>query len=660
MPNYREFPEEPPIHFIKTIKYVKDVALFLADVGDMGMGISIFDVKVAPEDMEKKIETFRTSKKIREISIPASRFLSTVEEPRRNIDHLADNNCYMGFFHCGAEDDDIFRFIVASYDIDSAERFQRRIISRVTQTFKDVHSQQDYIKAERFVVPCEKLLESKEYLQALYRSNLHRRSIAAKVFDVLEIPYNGEVDADTLDPKRTIKAIPLHDVVSSYDLVFLERKDKYSRLFRHAYRTIDLYNGAPWFLPPHRGFYSFYRSSSTSEYASMQRATSGKNSSDPELNVFVPDGAPTGTPRGFVSTSEPVDLKTENRISQKVIWASDMNIMMFGNPNLFHRVEESFTAIEEIYNLKNYRYHLFKTMALYVVPPPSDLLTLRVLVKFATRPKILINHMHYREILEMWHTILTFINIIDPSDPQSRIVFPSRKEPTAKILWKRKMLPMLSDLFRGMMEDLMNTEMEVELLHMMIHVSDAMSPILNSKVTASKDIVPIPLISSKATKDCGYGNILISDFSESDVDSIPYDAGPPKDEDGRPIARLNGGRHYEHDIPSSSDDRLGVTDVDASSAASDSDVGQRFQNMKAYRDSVQKTITTPQSAVNMSKSRFDSETSDASSQAESAAAKKRRRRKKIADTVNDRYAHESDSKDPYSTYTSGDDTIVHK
>ncbi len=46
MLNYREVEDQKPVHYVKTIRTVREIALFLADTSDMGFGIAVFDVKM--------------------------------------------------------------------------------------------------------------------------------------------------------------------------------------------------------------------------------------------------------------------------------------------------------------------------------------------------------------------------------------------------------------------------------------------------------------------------------------------------------------------------------------------------------------------------------------------------------------------------------------
>lgn len=680
MLDYKEIPGSPPVHYIKTIKYVRDVGLFLSEVYDMGCGISVFHVEIPDgETIETIIEKFQNSEKIRNIATPVTRFPKSHPEFKsiRSIEHLGEKNCYMGFFHCGAGEVDKYRFLVCSYDMQSSLLFHRRITKQIEKTFEKVKTQKDFMKTESYKVPAPALTEGSQYMQSIYRGYLNRRVVAARVFDILGILYDKEEYKDEHFQGKITNAVQAHEVLENYDIVFLRKKESYAQFFNRCIKTQDLYNGAPWFLAPHRGYYSFYQSgTNTNDFKEMlvKKEPQYTENGTPPLNVFVPEGAPLGIPRGFVDSSESLNIQQEKQIINKIIWNSDMSIMMYADPKLFHSLEQSFKDLEVTYNLGIRRYHLWKTLAMYVSPPDPNVIKLRIMVKFSTKATIRVLHLNYREVDHMYHTILNYIHVVTEKESKEIFTFPDRLDKSKNIKWNISMLPKMSELYKNQSDDLMETFMDVEMLHRLIHAFDVIEIAMQQKLETSGIYMELEHPELRPNARDHYAESSSSDFSDFEISAVIHDSDAPSDETSRdrPAKSINYNRAH---IPSSGDEKLGDPDMEGSSSAvSDIDstrvrnqyrMAKKIDEKSKYRQYMQKIIGNDFTRSVSQETETETEFSQAEHgkinrkvNGDESAAAKRRRRKKTSRDINidlngvNHYGNEF-------ALTSEDDTISH-
>lgn len=681
MLNFQEIPDSVPVHCVKTMKYVRDVGLFLTEITDMGCGISVFHFEVPDgESIENLIVKFQSSEKIRHIATPISHFSKNHPDAKtlRSIEHLGERNCYMGFFHCGADEVDKYRFVVCSYDMQSSLAFHRRIIKQIEKTFANVSTEKDFAKAESYRVPAANLMEGSQYLQSIYRGYLNRRVIAASVFQILGISFDKEEYRDEQFGGKITDAVRTHDVLENYEIVCLVKKDSYAQFYNRCMRTQDLYNGAPWFLAPHRGYYSFYQSGTNTvdfkEMIKAKKAVSGERET-PNLNVFVPDAAPLGIPRGFVNTSESVNLTIQKQISTKIMWTSDMNIMMYADPKLFQPLDKSFNELEEMYNLSVRRFHLWKTLVMYVSPPPPGTLNLRVMVKFSTQSTLRIPFLHYREILHMYNNILNYTQFVTEKEASMIFKFPDRKDKTKVIPWDISQIPKLSELYKHQSDDLMETSMNVDLLHILIHAFDAIEIIMEKKLehtgvfqsSQPSDMLNAMLEHKPEGMNTKKNNSkdMNLEFSDFEITGSATESDAPIDELSRDGPAKSIKYNINANIPSSSDERLGDSDMGGSSAVSDIESSRVFGQNRSYReipaDSKYKKYMRAMVGDDLKKPTQTTEDATDISD-ENNLAKRRRRRKKIREvyTKPDVANYYTNNSRHEISLTSEDDTIFHK
>lgn len=644
--NYQDIEDGLPLHFVKVIKRVRDVASYLYDVPDMGMGVTGFEFSL-PEgkSVHDLIEKFKSSREIRLAATPVARLsdddkLRHPSAARRSVEHLGEHNSYFGLYHCGRYEKDLYLLLVASYDCYSSARFRNRIIAQVQSTFEHVNDQNTFRKIENYRVRNSDIMETEEYLQAVYKANVNRRAIAARVFNELGIPFVEEIERfeSGKHAGQDIVTVPRHTAKFDCPTVFLQRHGEYARLFYHAYSHSDFHAGAPWFLAPHRGFYSFVQpalqSKEFKDYFANGKAPS-------ELNMYLPHGFPTSNPRTYVETNEPVNSSLQQQVEQKVLWVSEMNIMMHANPQLFQNVDDvSCPELIRTYNLHTTQLTLWRTLVMYVSPPDPEMLDIRVSVKFATRELVRLGFETYREINHMWATLLAYET--DFADAAPPIVF-SERTSARKQTWSKRMLPRLSDLYALQSEDLSYTDFSVETLHCLIQAYDQAEAYICSKTgmvetrARAQDAEPLQR---------ALNAMLVSDFSDSDpavlANALPQDE---TDRDG-PARSINYAAHPARK------EILGEPSLSTTSGISDSDVSERFHHFQETRKRAVISKAKPAQRPPHSSGRSD-EASDSSG---------RRRRKHKRNLVNAQqaaaqfYSHGIE----YASFTSEDETILHK
>lgn len=645
MLNFQDIEDSLPLHFVKVVKRVRDVAMFVADVPDMGMGVTGFEFAI-PEGrtVDELVDTFKTSREIRRIATPVARFteedsLRYPQTARRSVEHLGEHNSYFGLYHCGRYERDLYLLLVSSYDVQSATKFRDRIAKQVRSTFEHVNDEKTFKKIERYRVRNSDIMETEEYLQAIYRGNVNRRAIAAKVFSELGIPYTEEMERFGQSGGQDVITIPRHSAKFDFSTVFLQRHGDYARLFYHAYSHADFHAGAPWFLAPHRGFYSFVQPPVQSEeFQNFFHSTQ----SNGDFNVYRPSGFPTGNPRKFVDTNDPVDTELQNQVERKVLWISDMNIMMHANPQLFQSVDDhSCPELIQTYNLQATQLTLWRTLAMYVSPPDPESLDIRVSVKFATSAYVRLGFETYREINHMWTTMIAYETDFAADAPS--IIF-SKRTTTEKQKWSRSMLPCMADLYARQSDDLLTTDFSVEMLHCLIQAFDQADAYIHAKTgvveTISRQEESHPLQNAIHA-------MFISDFSDADPGAAPTNDLPLDETDrDRPARAVNYSAHPLHR------DDLGEPPVSTTSGASDSDAGERFRQ---YQESRSRTV-----AAQNKKTGKESRSSSRGDGRESSSDRRRRKQTRALATARSPpaafYPHGTD----YNSFTSEDDTIRHK
>lgn len=673
MLNYMELPEKPPIHYVKMIKCVRDVAEYLREVQDMGCGISVFNLEI-PKDssIDAIIEKFRTSKVIRRTATPVTRF--SKEDPDFkslcSIEHIGEKNCHFGIYHCGGDEHDKYRLLVCSYDITSSMNFNNRITRQLERSFRKAQSEQQLLKTECLKVPVEHLMKTTEYRQAIFRGYLNRRIIAAIIFKELGIAFGAEDVVDELLTKKKLVSVRVSDVIENYETVCLRQKDMYAQFYCHCYKTSELQNGAPWFRYPHKGYYSFYQS--RLNIADLKDMMAKKQNGGPSangggethLNVFVPDGAPLGIPRNFVPTSESINTNIVRDIDKRVHWNSEMSIMMFADPKLFMPSENSFKELEEAYNLGIRRFHLWKTLAMFVSPPDQNNLSLRVQVKFSTQKQLKVSYKMFREINHMYISIVNYWDIC----------------PIKNLAWSISSLPRFSVLYGEQSVNLMEATMEISHLRTIIQAFDMFEQLMAPQIEESESLqeqYPFAVFSGPITPRIPVKRPPVPLEARSDVSDIELngqfltESDIPLDEMKRDRPAKSVNYNVVRTDVTSADERLGDPDMIGSSSVSDMDTMPRAKlsyreiasnESERYKEYIEQLMGVGQEQ-NWKRMPGAKDTAPS----ESTGEKRRRRRKKVTEpgvgtSENLEVSNFYRSGPPGRDYilTSEDDSILHK
>ena len=371
--------------FTHVVTRVRDVASVVVPARDMGRGVSCFwfalPEGMTPDELAMRFAAFAKKSKIFQPIIASEH--NAAMYSYLSMTHLGEDG-YMGIYECGAEDTNEYMLVVQSYDISAALAFQDHTYARVRHHVDEaVDLDMRESKLEK-ITRKNMFIGTKPYENAIRKSNLNRRYLAANFFDAFGIRYSQEqirIDGQ----EDVIMACSESQAIGDYLCTYLKPEgSSFLRLYNSAYSYDDILNGAPWHLSMHEGLKTFHGSEK------IRSEKKGK---------FI-KGVPMGTgyvPANPMATSYNADDAA--RINTIVTWQSAINTMYIADPKTRVETKIEFANFEREYELDTLRPRHWRALGVAVLPPYMCDMKLRELITFSDTPNIMVPTRMHEEIV---------------------------------------------------------------------------------------------------------------------------------------------------------------------------------------------------------------------------------------------------------------------
>lgn len=385
--DYREIPE--PRGFTRAVHRVRDVTQYVIPVSDMGRGVLIAPFKLPAGTTDQEL-----NKKFFAMVKGHSSFQRLPEPVHAaneidSITHLAPHG-QVGIYKYGGSSEDLYIVCIQSHDVVSSHGFRMNIYEMVKEYVKDADDD-----VERGILlnkrPKPKYtIDSDHYRHAIDRGKANRLYLLNEVFVALGVTS----DTKKMAIGNATFVVSANPKIKEFPCVFLEREHKTMRIYNWAYSIQSVLEGAPWFMLPHEGLYSFFA------LPDVMEMVAGGNVTSASMGLPV-SGA-------HIRVNDPAPQAVNALVSSLVTWQSSVSVLFQADPRLYVPPEEAFKEFKAVHDLLLMQVCRWRTIAVALHAPDPDDMELEELAMHSTTESTRIIYTKYPDLASRWTSLMLF------------------------------------------------------------------------------------------------------------------------------------------------------------------------------------------------------------------------------------------------------------